>query len=252
MQKIFCLSIMLLVLAATAWASGDAYDIQEIDGEMRACIALPSGEIVPLENVSVTFEEMIPHAQEPYYWFGVGPKATGDAKTTSAIILKKEGTQVGLFLPLPEAESCLGVWFSPDEKKLLLSIDTEPLSTLAVYDLLTQQVQYRVPNTGWGAWLDDNRFAYTAYDPEKKRGREGVPGGGSWSSVMVCEILGDTEIVQHMVRPATETEDYALNDLDTTNFQLIIMKEFVRFTEDWSDPEKIMFEERPFPYPAVG
>lgn len=251
MRKAFCFSVVLLGLATMAWASGDAYGVRIIDGEVRACTVMPSGEAVLLENV---WASQVGGSAEwaDYFWFAVGPETTGNEAAEPAIILEKVG-EVGVFLPMPEAETCNAVWGAPDGKKLLLSFDVDEFfSDLVLYDLIEQEMGKRFRGVGWATWMDAYRFAYTTYDRSRTHGREDYPDGDPWSSVAVYEIFEDEEVEPYVVRQGTETENYSLDDVDEQNAELIIRKESVRTLKDWQDRDRIMYEDIREPFPAAG
>lgn len=250
MKRICLVALSLILGAFPAWA--DSFVIRSApDNPTRkeAYRVGSDGTEIQLDGVKVAPVGMPGQPVEVlprYFWFapqsGSGPD----------MVLAVPDTGECVALRLPDADLCSDIWISPDGKRLLLALNTAPLSSLAVYDMKMARVSHTVPDAGWPVWMDEFRFACNAFDPVRNRGRRNTsPVSNAWSSVMYCELHDDGGMKRKILYQAMETVDYNLLEVGAEDGELFFLKIVVDSPEEWDDSDKYKVEAIRAPYPAV-
>lgn len=225
-----------LAWARQAWIVGESLGIRHKGWESANQILEPymlqdggKERVLPFEASPVHMT--MPTREARYAWFKTG---AGRGEGGVCVAIPDGGPGILLNLTRKDQALCSAIWISPDREKLLLALDTEPLPRLAIYDMRAQKVTDVLADADYPAWLDTDRFAFVASDPQKSP--PGRPEAGNlWESVALCEIDAHGKAKTRTLFQATEMENYFLMHADWETSELVIWQSFVLDPKDWNN-----------------
>jgi hypothetical protein len=200
--------------AGAAWVPGETCGIRDkgpvsaasLDRILEPYIQKNGEELaVSTEVASVHMPLLpVPASHPEYSWFVTEPQA--GEKPGIRLAIPDFGP--GVFLPLDEASTCTAVWISPDEKRVLLLLEAAAaLPSLGIYDIQAQRLTDVLPAAAYPSWLDADRFAFVASDPQKSP-PERPENTNLWESTVLCELDESGKAKTSTLFQATEMENY--------------------------------------------
>lgn len=248
-----------LAFAEKAWVTGEACGIRDkgpasgtsLDRIWEPYILQDSGEELayPVDVEIVHMPVLpVPEGKPQYAWFAMEPGMMRKANGKPGVWLAIPDFGPGVFLPLREASSCTAVWISPDEKRVLLSLqaDEETLPSLGIYDINAQRLTDVLPASGYPAWVNEDRFAFVVSNSQKSP-LVRSENTNLWESVALCEIGQNGLAETRTLFQATETENYFLMQADWNTSELVIWQSFVRDLAGWKNDIRGKEIRVPFP-----
>ncbi len=239
------------VLLACVLCAGVAHaaEVNYILKGGKAC-RVTGGKVMPLKDCEV---QRVDTEAGPWAWILVDPTQSEEMKSSEGgiYLFSGKGDMPAGFLPVKEEASSCRVTFSPSGEKLLVSWGMEYIRHLSLYVIgkgkdFIKKASFDV--AGPPVWVDSHRFVFNAIDTGKGarvKGRFDL----WWSSVVLYDSVENERIV---IKKATATTDYTLNDCDTKNGTLDVLESSVKAVKDWEDDAKVKDTELKIPVPPAG
>ena len=243
-RVIFCASLLLLCFAASAFAAGDSYVLE--DGKVFRVDS--AGQRKQIETVDVMASAL--GDGKGISWFAVDPNVNEEemAGSESGVYFFDYKDDLLFFMPFEDAGIIGNIFFSPDGKQMVMDTGTWVVRDFMLYNF--KETKEKISLTGMGdpIWIDAHRFAFTYVEPDAEP-RPSETDFDGWLSIVVY----DTAINEMVpVMKATETQNYYLDDADIEKGELNITETSVKAKADWADMDKQEDKEISVPFPAAG
>ena len=140
--------------------------------------------------------------------------------------------------------------FSPSGEKLLVSRGVEVNQDLWLYFIedgkkFVKKASFN--SMGHSFWIDPHRFLFNSID--LKKGTR-TKDGDDWRCSSALYDSAVEELI--ILKEATETKDYIITGCDHDEGTIDITEGSVKNKNDWSDPDKIQYNEITIPFPTAG
>jgi len=167
-------------------------------------------------------------------WFSVyDDMQEATCGSESGVYFFDDKEQPLFYLPWVGAGVVADIYFSPDNKQMVLDGGTWVIREFILYDFNKTEVKAEFRGLDSLIWLDSHRFAFTLPEPNEPR-RPTPYDPDDWRSVVVYDTATKTIIP---VIKAIETRDYTLVDADLSKGTLQIIERSVKNIEDWAESE---------------